>query len=76
MQDMLREIFDEYFAGKISSHPMTEEENAVWDEARAVLGADAVDQLLYAQARSLSEGHLDSFRLGFRLGALMMLELV
>ena len=72
MQDILREIFDEYFEGKIGSHPMTEEERAVWDRAQAMLGGEAVDKLVYAQARSISEGHYDSFR----LGALLMLDLV
>lgn len=76
MQDILREVFEELYEGQIGSHPLTKKERAVWDKAQAVLGGNAVDQLVYAQSRSISEGHYDAFRLGFRLGALLILELV
>ena len=76
MQDILREIFDELYEGKIGSHPMTPKERKAWEKAQSVLGGEMVDKLVYAQSRSISEGHYDSFRMGFRLGALLVLELI
>ena len=74
MQDPLREIF-EIYEGKIGSHPMTKEERAIWDRARAVLGEDTTDEMFYVQCRSIMEAQYDYFREGFRLGAQLMLEL-
>ena len=54
---------------------MTEEESAVWDKAQAILGAEMIDKMLYAQIRSLAEVQYDYFCAGFRLGAQLMLEL-
>ncbi|MDE6899587.1 MAG: hypothetical protein K2P15_00785 [Oscillospiraceae bacterium] len=54
---------------------MTEEESAVWDTAQAALGAEMIDELIYSQSRSLSEEQYDCFRIGFRLGAQLMLDL-
>ena len=76
MQDILRELFDNYYEGKIGSHPMTAAEREVWDRAYAALGEDFVDKMVSAQARSMTEGHYDSFRLGVRLGVRLVLELM
>jgi hypothetical protein len=51
---------------------MTEEEGAVWEFVRSVLGNEVVDKLI---GRSLSEEQYDCFRAGFRLGARLMLDL-
>ena len=75
MQDILREIFDNYYEGKVGGHPMTEKEREVWDRAQAVLGGETIDKLIYAQSRSLAESQYDFFREGFLLGAQLMLEL-
>ena len=74
MQDPLREIF-EIYEGRLGSHPMTKEERAVWNRAQAVLGEDAIDELVNAQSRSLTEEQYDCFRAGFRLGARLILEI-
>lgn len=74
MQDPLREIF-EIYEGRLGSHPMTKEERAVWNRAQAVLGEDAIDEMVHAQSRSLAEEQYDCFRTGFRLGAQLMLAL-
>lgn len=74
MQDPLREIF-EIYEGRLGSHPMTKEERAVWNHAQAVLGEDAIDEMVHAQSRSLVEEQYDCFRAGFLLGAQLMLAL-
>lgn len=74
MQDPLREIF-EIYEGRLGSHPMTKEERAVWNRAQAVLGEDAIDEMVHAQSRSLAEEQYDCFRTGFRLGAQLLLAL-
>ena len=58
-----------------TGHPMTEEEGAVWEFVRSVLGNEVADSLIYSQSRSLSEEQYDYFRAGFRLGARLMLDL-
>ena len=75
MQDPLREIYDLLCEPRIKGHPLTEEESAVWDTAQAALGAEMIDELIYSQSRSLSEEQYDCFRIGFRLGAQLMLGL-
>ncbi|MBD5169900.1 MAG: hypothetical protein HDT20_07290 [Oscillibacter sp.] len=75
MPDILREIFDHCYEGKVGSHPMTATEREVWDRAQAVLGGDMIDKLVYAQSRSLAESQYDFFREGFLLGARLILEL-
>lgn len=75
MQDPLREIYELVYEASAAGHPMTEEEAAVWDTARSVLGRDMVDRLVYSQSRSLTEEQYDCFRAGFRLGAQLMLSL-
>lgn len=74
MQDPLREIF-ELYEGRLGSQPMTKEERAVWSRAQAVLGEEAIDEMVHAQSRSLTESEYDCFRAGFRLGARLILEL-
>lgn len=74
MQDPLREIF-EIYEGRLGSHPMTKEERAVRNRAQAVLGEDAIDEMVHAQSRSLAEEQYDCFRTGFRLGAQLLLAL-
>lgn len=76
MQDILREIYDRAYVEKIHSQPLTKEERAVWDKAQEILGENMLDQMLYAQSRAAAEESYDTFRLGFRAGALLMLELV
>ena len=76
MQSTLREIFDGIYEEKIAAHPMTKAESAVWENAQSLLGEDFVDKMVCSQSRSLTEGQFDSFRQGFRLGALLMLELI
>ena len=70
MQEPLREIF-EIYEEKVGSHPMTREERAVWNRAQASLG----ENMVHAQSRSLTEAEYDCFRMGFRLGAQLMLSL-
>lgn len=74
MQDPLREIF-EIYEGRLGSQPMTKEERKIWNRAQAVLGEDAIDELVNAQSRSLTEEQYDCFRAGFRLGARLILEI-
>lgn len=74
MQDPLREIF-EIYEGRLGSQPMTKEERKIWNRAQAVLGEDAMDELVNAQSRSLTEEQYDCFRAGFRLGARLILEI-
>ncbi|MCI8941945.1 MAG: hypothetical protein K2P37_11380 [Oscillospiraceae bacterium] len=74
MQEPLREIF-EIYEEKVGSHPMTREERAVWNRAQASLGENMVDEMVHAQSRSLTEAEYDCFRMGFRLGAQLMLSL-
>ena len=73
MQDPLREIY-ELWEGKMGRHPMTKEERAVWNRAEAVLGKNAIDELVHAQSRSLAEEQYDCFRTGFRLGVRLILD--
>ena len=54
---------------------MTREERAVWNRAQASLGENMVDEMVHAQSRSLTEAEYDCFRMGFRLGAQLMLSL-
>lgn len=75
MQDPLREMYELLCEGKLTGHPMTAEESAVWEAARGVLGNEMIDELIYSQSRSLSEEQYDCFRIGFRLGAQLMLGL-
>ena len=37
MQDPLREMYELLCEGKLTGHPMTAEESAVWEAARGVL---------------------------------------
>lgn len=73
MQDPLRALF-ELCEERLGSQPMTKEERAVWNRAQAVLGEDAIDEMVHAQSRSLVEEQYDCFRAGFLLGARLMLE--
>ncbi|MCI9432114.1 MAG: hypothetical protein HFF70_06760 [Oscillospiraceae bacterium] len=73
--DVLRALFEGEYAPIANYYPMTEEESAVWDKAQAILGAEMIDKMLYAQIRSLAEVQYDYFCAGFRLGAQLMLEL-
>jgi hypothetical protein len=75
MQDPLKEIYECVYEAKATGHPMTEEEGAVWEFVRSVLGNEVADSLIYSQSRSLSEEQYDYFRAGFRLGARLMLDL-
>ena len=74
MQDLLREIFDGTYEPQTGYHPLTEDENAIWEGVQAILGCQMVDEMLYAQCRSLADDQYDSFRAGFRLGAQLILE--
>jgi len=76
MQDILREIYDELYVEKTSGHPMTRTEQEVWDKAQEILGYEMLDQMLCALNRASVEEYYDTFRLGFRAGALLMLGLV
>ena len=76
MQDPLRTIFNGVYEPKSNYHPMTKEESAAWEKAIALLGEEAVDEMVGAQCRSLTETQYDYFREDFRLGALLMLELM
>ena len=76
MQDPLKEIYECVYEAKATGHPMTEEEGAVWEFVRSVLGNEVADSLIYSQSRSLSEEQYDYFRAGFRLGARLMLEVL
>ena len=75
MQEILKEIFEGDYEPKEGCHPMTAEEREVWDNAQKLLGGEMIDKMVYAQARSLAESQYAYFREGFRLGALLMLEL-
>ena len=72
MHDSLKEIYECVYEARATGHPMTEEEGAVWEFVRSVLGNEVVDKLI---GRSLSEEQYDCFRAGFRLGARLMLDL-
>jgi len=76
MQDVLRKIYDLVYMEQLRSHPMTRKEQEVWDKAQEILGDDMLDQMLCAQNRAAAEESYDTFRLGFRAGALLMLGLV
>ena len=54
MQDPLKEIYECVYEAKATGHPMTEEEGAVWEFVRSMLGNEVVDNLIYSQSRSLS----------------------
>ena len=75
MQEILKEIFEGGYTPTTCCRPMTAEEREVWDNAQKVLGGEMIDKMEYAQSRSLTETQYDYFREGFRLGALLMLEL-
>ena len=75
MQDPLRELYELLCEENLTGHPMTAEESAVWETARGALGNELMDKLIYSQSRSLSEEQYDCFRLGFRLGARLILSL-
>ena len=72
MHDSLKEIYECVYEARATGHPMTEEEGAVWEFVRSVLGNEVVDKLI---GRSLSEEQYDCFRAGFRLGARLMRDL-
>ncbi len=76
MQDPLKSIFNGIYEPKTNHHPMTKEESAAWEKAIALLGEQAVDEMVAAQCRSLAETDYDYFREGFRLGARLVLELM
>ncbi len=76
MQDILREIYTELYVEKTSGRPMTKKDQELWDKAQEILGYDMLDQMTCALNRAASEEFYDNFRLGFRVGALLMLELV
>ena len=75
MHDSLKDIYECVYEARATGHPMTEEEGAVWEFVRSVLGDEVVDKLIYSQGRSLSEEQYDCFRAGFRLGARLMRDL-
>ena len=54
MHDSLKEIYECVYEARATGHPMTEEEGAVWEFVRSVLGDEVVDKLIYSQGRSLS----------------------
>lgn len=76
MTDLLKAICCGDYEPRIGFHPMSEEGEALWNRAADILGREAVDQLVLAQAGPLQEESCDWFREGFRLGALLMLELL
>ena len=76
MQNILKELCEGGYAPKIDIHNMNKEDAAVWERTREILGDDAIDQLLYSQCETDQETYFDYFRQGFRLGALLMLELM
>lgn len=75
MTDLLREICFGNYEPHIGFHPMGKEGEALWEKAAELLGRETVDQLVLAQGGQLQEESYDWFREGFRLGALLMLEL-
>ena len=75
VRNPLRAIFEGEYKPETGYHPMTKEEDAVWEKAQAILGSQIINELLYNQCRSLAEEQYDYFRAGFRLGAQLMLEL-
>ncbi len=76
MQDILREIYTEFYVEKTSGRPLDRNGQELWDKAQEILGYDMLDEMICAQNRTTSEEFYDTFRLGFRAGALLMLELV
>ena len=75
MTDLLRELCFGTYEPKANYHDMSAEDRAVWEKVKTILGREMMDELLYSQCQILQENYLDWFREGFRLGALLMLEL-
>ena len=76
MQNILRELFENDYKPRIHFHKMSEQDAAAWDRAQKILGSDTVDQLTESLGETAYETHFDYFREGFRLGALLMRELM
>lgn len=79
MVDMIREIYESgFYENRQCSEKylaLCEEEAAVMEKVQSVMGLDMVDEISDAQEAIADEENLDWFRIGFRLGASLMLEL-
>lgn len=75
MTDILREICLGNYEPQIDFHPAGKKTDRLWEQAAEILGAETVNALLMSEHESNLEENLDMFREGFRLGALLMLEL-
>ena len=77
---ILNDIYcDEYHpqvTGPVLPQDLREKDLAVWEKASEVLGGDFVDAHLYrlCEIENLNDFH--NFREGFRLGVLLMLEVM
>lgn len=58
------------------SRAVLEENNAFWDKVEGLLGREAVEEQQGRTGEIYFEEEQNAFREGFRLGALLMLELI
>lgn len=79
MDDILKEIFDSdlYDDCEVPEklQDLRAQEAVLWEKFLPALGLDAIDEINNHQAEINYESCLMWFRRGFRLGALLMLEL-
>lgn len=79
MVDMIREIYESgFYENRQCSEKylaLCEEEAAVMEKVQSIIGLPMVNEISAAQTAVTNEENLDWFRIGFRLGASLMLEL-
>ncbi len=77
-------ILDDIYAGRYSvGHPpgdisreVLDQDAAFWEEAESILGEEAVEEQQKRACDISFEEERNAFREGFRLGVLLMLELL
>ena len=77
MQDPLREIYEHFqdlYSPTAEYWRLCRIEDGVLDQARSVMGAAFVDELLRRAADVSWQSEYEWFREGFRLGVALMLE--
>ena len=77
---ILADIYNGKYQPQAKPTPLPQElraaDIAFWEKVREALGIDCIDEYLYRHSEQEALSDIDHFREGFRLGVLLMLEVL